>query len=711
MIKIAHIQENREQSIKEHLHNVARMAADFCVDYDIPGLDASMYAYEVGLAHDIGKYADEFQRKIKNNLNISIDHSTAGAKEMQKLGMPAAAFAIAGHHGGIPNGWDTSKQNLRERMINREIEPYSDYVGEVCLKAVKEPKCQPFEETFFTRMVYSALVDADFLDTEQFMSQGKVDRCGYDDIDTLYERFINHIVSWRNITEETSELNRIRTGILEQCLKVGEGERGLYRLTVPTGGGKTMSSLAFALQHAKANGMKRVIYVIPYTSIIEQNVAVFKEILGAENVLAHYSNSLLDSENEGKDYFERHKLSIENWDAPVIVTTSVQFFESFYSNKVSKCRKLHNVSNSIIIFDEAQMIPLSYLKPCLKVIQNLVKAYKVSAVLCTATQPALERWMEPIVSKEIYPDYQDLFRRMKRTQIKDMGRMSEEELIREMNFARQVLAIVNTKGRAQALYQKLQGEGTYHLSTYMTPADRKETLQIIRDRLKEGKVCKVIATSLVEAGVDLDFPVVFRELAGLDSIIQAAGRCNREGRNRWEESTVWVFHFEKVPRMIEKNVAMTEETFQKYGEYDSLEAIRYYFTCLQSLDVEALDQYHIVEGFQHELDGIVLPFKKVAEIFHLIDSNTKMVIIPVEREAVQLVQELEDRIKEQENFKRILQKLGVYAINLYDREYRELIDDNSAYEVIDGIAMLQRLSLYTKEVGMQYEKFDGATMV
>lgn len=713
MKRIAHMNENQKQSIQEHLLNVAELAADFCEDYRVKTVDASEYAYETGKAHDIGKYSDMFQKKIRGNLNISVDHSTAGAREMQKNQMVAATFAIAGHHGGIPNGKDTTEQNLVERVKKRKIEPYEEYKNEICLKQINEPEISHFEETFFVRMLFSALVDADFLDTENFMNQGKIERGGYDSIDTLYDRTMNYIKPWRNITNQTSELNKIRTNILEQCLEHGKEEKGLYSLTVPTGGGKTVSSLAFALTHARKNKMKRIIYVIPYTSIIEQNVAVFRKILGEQNVLAHYSNSLLDSADGEKDSYEKHKLSIENWDAPVIVTTNVQFFESLYSNKVSKCRKLHNIANSVIIFDEAQMIPLNYLKPCAKAIQTLVESYQVSAVLCTATQPALERWMKPLQIKEICPDYKKLFQSLKRTQIKDTGILTENELLERIEAKNQVLVIVNTKKNAQKLYRKLPREGAYHLSTYMTPGDRRKTLQIIRNKLDKGETCRVISTSLVEAGVDLDFPSVFREMAGLDSIIQAAGRCNREGKRTLEESIVEIFRLENsnIPDMIQKNISITEETLQKYGQYDAVDAIQYYFTSLQSLDERVLDQYRILEGFEYSLEGIVMPFKKVAEIFHLIDSDTKMLIIPIEQEANQLLEELQRCIMNQENFKIILQKLGKYAINVYQNEYQMMLEDDTAYEIIDGVGVLQRFSIYSEEVGLCYEKSDGATMV
>lgn len=716
MMKIAHKNENGEQTVKEHLENVAKLAAEFCADYQIPNIDVKKYAYETGLAHDIGKYSDKFQKKIKEELQISVDHTTAGARELQKLKMPAASFAVAGHHGGIPNGLDFTSQNLLKRVQKRELEPYADYQKEIKLESVCDPlmfQSSKLQEAFFTRMLFSALVDADFLDTEDFMSQGKVMRGAYETIDVLYDKLINYIEPWRKITENTSELNKIRNNILEQCLKQGEGKRGLYSLTVPTGGGKTVSSLAFALTHAKRNRMKRIIYVIPYMSIIEQNVEVFQNILGEQNVLAHYSNALLDSYHEEKKYKEMHKLSIENWDAPVIVTTNVQFFESLYSNKVSRCRKLHNIANSVVIFDEVQMIPLNYFKPCVNVIQELVRSYQVSAVFCTATQPALERWMKPLETMEICPNYKALFQCMKRTQIKDAGKITEEELLKKVISKEQVLVIVNTKKEAQKLYEKLPKEGAYHLSTYMTPSDRKRVLMTIREKLRLGQICRVVSTSLVEAGVALDFPMVMREIAGLDSIIQAAGRCNREGKRKLEESVVWVFRLEgKIPAMIEKNIALTEETLQKYTEYDSLEAIRYYFMSLQSLDENTLDQYHILEGFEKGMDGVEMPFKRVGEMFHLIDSDTCMLIIPMEKEASELVDELQRRIDNFENFKGVLRKLGTYSINLYRNEYQNMVEkDCYAYEIIDGVAVLQNLSLYKREMGLCYQECDGAMIV
>ncbi|MCI9079385.1 MAG: CRISPR-associated helicase Cas3' [Lachnospiraceae bacterium] len=717
--KIAHINIQKEQTIKEHLENVAKLAAGFCEDYKIENLDAQDYAYQTGLVHDIGKYSSAFQQKIRGRHEIMTDHSTAGAREMQKLRMPAGAFAVAGHHGGLPNGWDTTNSNLLKRIKNREIEPYSCYENEINIKKVTEPALEPFEEGFFTRMLFSALVDGDFLDTEAFMAQGNIDRGNYETIGMLYQKVLEYIKPWRAITGQTPGINKIRTEILEQCLSEGKGKRGCYSLTVPTGGGKTISSLAFALQHAVQNNMKRIIYVIPYTSIIEQNVQVFQNILGKENVLAHYCTALLESgkQDDGIDdevygkIYEKHKLSIENWDAPVIVTTNVQFFESLYSNKVSKCRKLHNIANSVIIFDEVQMIPLHVMLPCVKAVQMLLKSYQASVVLCTATQPAIEKWLKPYFVKEICHNHIEIFNKLKRTEIKESGDVTEQDLLQRINAYRQVLVIVNTKAEAHKLYDMSEEEGRFHLSTYMTPSDRKKTLDIIRRKLAQGETCRVISTSLVEAGVDIDFPVVFREKAGLDSIIQAAGRCNREGRRNPEESIVWVFTLGKIPRMLGKNVAITGETFDKYGVYDGLEPVKYYFETLQSLDINLLDTNNIVESFDKGLNNIKMPFKEIAEVFHMIESDTRMLIIPIDKEACQLVEKLQYKIDNQESFKNIIRELGVYSVNLYENEYKNMLQDGNSYEILDGIAVLQNLCMYSGDKGLVYEKADGAMII
>ena len=361
------------------------------------------------------------------------------------------------------------------------------------------------------------------------------------------------------LVTKKNELNTQRCAILRRCMERGQDSQqmpGLYPLTVPTGGGKTVASLAFALHHAKTHGLERVIYVIPYTSIIEQTADQFRKILGAENVLEHHSGVTYETQDEATPETQRLARATENWDMPVVVTTAVQFFESIYSNRSSKCRKLHNLAKSVIIFDEAQMLPIPYLRPCVSAIAQLIGHFHATAVLCTATQPALNplfaEFLPGRTATELCPAGtcdETIFRRV--TFQKEIDRPISWETVAEMlTQLPQVLCIVNTRKRAQQVYERLPEEGRFHLSTLMIPTDREETLNVIRARLRNGQVCRVVSTSLVEAGVDVDFPSVWRELAGLDSILQAAGRCNREGKRSAAESSCMSLTRKEILRVL-----------------------------------------------------------------------------------------------------------------------------------------------------------------
>ena len=397
----------------------------------------------------------------------------------------------------------------------KKIEDFYAYKKEVKIPELKtspvnveKTKDLNFSLSMFTRMMYSCLVDADFLDTEEFMTEERSGRQQGQEIQVLLDKLEKYITEWLKNTE-TESVNGRRTEILKACLENGEREKGLFRLTVPTGGGKTVASLAFALRHAVKHHMKRIIYVIPYTSIIEQNAAVFRRILGDENVLENHCNIDYEEAEELKPM----QLASENWDKPVVVTTNVQFFESLFSNKSSKCRKLHNMANSVIIFDEAQMLPNDYLKPCLTAIEELVINYKVSAVLCTATQPALDAFFCNIKQiTELCPRTEEQFEFFKRVHFENDGKLSEEDVEECLLRETQALCIVNTKKKAQKIYNAMREDGVYHLSTSMYPKHRKRMLKQIKERLREGKKCIVISTSLVEAGVDLDFYTVYRQL-------------------------------------------------------------------------------------------------------------------------------------------------------------------------------------------------------
>ena len=543
-------------------------------------------------------------------------------------------------------------------------------------------------------MLYSCLVDADYLDTEAFMSDDSGNRGGYDPLPALLDRLHAYTQPW---FPAKTELNQNRCDILKQCLAAAAQPRGVYSLTVPTGGGKTVSSLAFALKHAVENGLDRVIYVIPYTSIIEQNAAVFRAILGENNVVEHHSGIRADdgTETNGHNLFQR--LASENWDAPVIVTTAVQFFESLYSNRPSQCRKLHNMANSVVIFDEAQMLPLAYLRPCVSSIAQLTAHYGLSAVLCTATQPALaplfREFLPGVSISELCPESVLNSKKFQRVTFRKVGKLPWADVTERMNRESRILCIVNSRKAAQAVYSGLTGNGVFHLSTLMTPFHRKRVLAEVRQRLLDGRPCRVVSTSLIEAGVDVDFPAVLREEAGLDSILQAAGRCNREGKRPVEESIVTVFQPEEAsPPLFDTSIKAGRTAMERHGDPASQEAISCYFTELLDLTgKKAQDQKGILPRIQ-EGD---FPFKTVAERFKLIGNDTRTVYIPMDGGEALAV-----RLRQGELSRDLFRQLGQYSVSVYPQHFQSL-DEAGALELLeDGSAILSDLSLYSEATGL-----------
>ena len=539
-------------------------------------------------------------------------------------------------------------------------------------------------------MLYSCLVDADFLDTELFMKNGDTGRNSGESMEILQNRLKNHISEWLKNTDEDT-INGRRTEILNNCIREGKQKEGIFRLTVPTGGGKTVASLAFALEHAVKNHKDRIIYVIPYTSIIEQNAQVFREILGEENVLENHCNVDYESSEE----FKPMQLASENWDKPVVVTTNVQFFESLFANKSSKCRKIHNIANSVIILDEAQMLPMDYLKPCIAMLQELVDSYSASIVLCTATQPALDSFFSKNeLIKELCPRMEEQFSFFKRVNYQNLGKIRQDHLIEKLKKENNALCIVNTKKAAQVIYKELHGEGIYHLSTSMYPKHRKRVLKTIRERLKNSEKCIVISTSLVEAGVDLDFATVYRQIAGLDSMIQAAGRCNREGKRELSNSIVCIFDLEEfqIAQRQRQQIDVSKGILQDYTDIADLKAITDYFTRLYHSRGTSLDKKKIMDEFQK----MECNFAKVAKEFKLIEENTKTIFINRELDAEELLQEL--RIKGVTKEK--MRKAGQYCIQVYDNTQSE----NTFFDKLNGAGMLRPIA---EEMQDFYELVDG----
>ena len=710
MKHVAHLQEEREQTVKEHLEGTAKLSGEFAKKFG-----KEEWGYCCGYLHDIGKYSVEFQHKIRENGNEQIDHSTAGAKVcVEKGGLyPIMSYCIAGHHAGLPNYGSSQDGGFESTLMGRmkkTLKDYSAYQDEIEIPKVTtvpiaygETKNPDFSLSVFIRMLYSCLVDADFLDTEAFMKKGEIKRDTGESIEILLQKLEKYVSKWL-LNKEINTVNGRRTEILRNCLEAGKREKGLFRLTVPTGGGKTVASLAFALRHAVHNNMDRIIYVIPYTSIIEQNAQIFRSILGDENVLESHCNVDYGDSEE----WNPMKLAAENWDKPVVVTTNVQFFESLFGNKSSKCRKLHNIANSVIIFDEVQMLPADYLKPCIAMIEELVSSFGVSAVLCTATQPALQPFFQSGISAyELCPRMEEQFAFFKRTTFQNLDKISEEDLIEKLSGEYQALCIVNTKKKAQALYKALKGQGVFHLSTSMYPKHRKRVLEEVRRCLNNGERCLVLSTSLVEAGVDLDFQSVYRQLAGIDSVIQAAGRCNREGKRSPEESNVYVFRFEEQERILgqRKQIEAAKTLVSEGKDISALETIEEYFKFLYHLKSSELDKKNIMAQFK----GIKCNFPKVAEDFKMIENDTKTVFIPIEEEAQDLLQQL----KYQGFTKTSMRKAGQYSVTLYD----DVIEKMEAAGMIELVAEnindfyeLKDKERYTEEFGLDLNIENGMAL-
>lgn len=523
------------QTLKAHAEGVR----DKCVKFAEPFASQAV-ADLIGYVHDAGKAHPAFQAYLREQ-GPRHPHAADGAKwldaHVPTIGR-LLAYAVDGHHAGLPDGVgdDTS---LTSHLCKAEepqgvaLEPPQDVRALLPNFLHQEGNLKLW---LWIKMLYSCLVDADWLDTERFMdTQRAASRPeDFDDFPTLLDRYHVHMAAFQADTP----VNKLRADILQSVLAKAKNAPGLYTLTVPTGGGKTLASLGFALEHTIANNKKKIIYAIPYSTIIEQTSKTLSDILGARNVIEHHAEAKW-REEKGEIANPLRQLT-ENWaDVPVVVTTNVQFFESFYSAQSSRCRKLHNVANSVIILDEAQKLPEKFLAPCAELLRLLVADYGCTVLLCTATQPDLSAFRLSGAT-ELAPDVDGLYAALRRVDYHLLGRMEWDKLADRIAQEQGALCVVNTRQDARDLYAELAkrkpGE-TFHLSTWMCPAHRRDVITQIRERLKAHTPTYVVSTSLIEAGVDLDFPAVFRALAGLDSLAQAAGRCNREGKLKNPDGT------------------------------------------------------------------------------------------------------------------------------------------------------------------------------
>lgn len=704
---LAHLTEDgRTQTILEHLKGTASLCSAFAAAFD-----AEAQGQLAGMAHDIGKYSAAFQRRLHGGPKV--DHASAGAFECLKAQQLAAAFAISGHHGGLPDGGgrgDAAGAGTFWGRINRasqgRLEDYHAWQSEFSLPHANTPAFAGtrLEGMFFTRMLFSCLVDADYTDTGAFMDNSPYLPASSSSMEELWRRLETYVSGW---FPPKGALNMQRCVILEQCMSAGaQYGPGLFTLTVPTGGGKTVASLSFALAQAKARRMKRIVYVIPYTSIIEQTAQTFREILGDENVLEFHSGVQFDQQEDDASSSETSPLtrSVETWDVPVIVTTAVQFFESLYACQPSKCRKLHNLAQSVLIFDEAQMLPLPYLRPCVWAIAQLVRHYGASAVLCTATQPALDpifqEFAPEIPIREICPMAEAHWESFRRVSFQQAGTLSWMDLAARLQQQEQVLCVVNTRRAAREVFHQLSGPGNFHLSTLMYPAHRKRILDEIRRRLRDGLPCRVVSTSLIEAGVDVDFPAVYRELSGLDSILQAAGRCNREGKRPPEDSIVTIFQGEDPPpRLFETSIGAGKIVLDHCQDVSSRAAIHTYFSTLLDLKgAEAQDAHHILPLMESEF----FPFRTVAERFHLIESPTTTVYLPLEEGAG-----LVELLRSGQYSRTLYRRLGQYGVSVYPQHLAALEQAGALEHLEDGSVVLRDIGLYTQTTGLTLEPSGG----
>lgn len=727
-IALAHVRQDPEgkwieHALEEHLLEVARRAGELAKAFD-----SEDWAHLAGLWHDLGKYREKFQQYIKSVSGYDaeahiegapgrVDHSTAGAiHAIEKLGLQGRilAYLIAGHHAGLPdwNNAEGGQSVLFQRIENGKQNGYLlealDATPPAEILNQSRPQSLPPNGSLalWLRMLFSCLVDADFLDTEAFMDDKRSSlRSGYPSIIALKNAFDQHMAA-KAANAKDSDVNRIRAEVLRQCREKAELPSGLFSLTVPTGGGKTLSSMAFALDHAVRHGKNRVIYVIPYTSILEQTAEIFGGIFGAENVIEHHSN--LDPDREDS----RSRLATENWDAPIIVTTNVQFFESLYAAKTSRCRKLHNIVNSVVVLDEAQLLPPEFLAPILHVMQDLANGYKVSFVLSTATQPAFSprpKFTGLNNVCELMDDPERLYADLRRvkTELPDdfASPRTWESIAGELQQYESVLCIVNSRKDCRELHG-LMPKGTIHLSALMCGQHRSQVIAEIKQRLKDGIPTRVISTQLVEAGVDMDFPVVYRALAGLDAVAQAAGRCNREGMlTQLGKVVVFIPPKPAAPGLLRKaqqsgqeimrlskGDPLTRERFEAY--------FRHYYESLNSLDkaniVGLLDLHNQAEARKAEFN-----FRTAASNFRLIDEEGQTAVIVRYSESTRLIDALEKSQNMQPHERRgVLRKLQRYTVNIREHECRKLIDSYDIKEICPGLYMQLTTGLYDERLGL-----------
>lgn len=724
--------------LEDHLREVGRLAAEFASAFG-----NADWGNVAGLWHDLGKYKADFQEYIRARSGYErdeadeggpgkVDHTAAGAiHALVRMG-PAGrilAYLIAGHHSGLPD-WikeEATGRGLEERIQERRhLEeslqggaPSSILDIAVPTTSPCEKRIDPEHSHLWIRMLFSCLVDADFLDTEAFMDSNRaVNRPIAADLEGLRSKYDAYMAAKQSDASDTP-VNRLRRQILDDCRSGATNDPGFFSLTVPTGGGKTLASMGFALDHAILHGKQRIVVAIPYTSIIEQTAQTLREVFGDEAVLEHHSN--MDPDRETL----RAKLATENWDAPIVVTTNVQLFESLFAARTSSCRKLHNLVNSVVILDEAQMLPPEFLRPILSGLTGLVELFGMSVVLCTATQPALVGWIGGPTApggrggfqgltgvRELMRDPDELSRSLLRVRLelhpKGTSPCAWEEIADELRTQRQVLCIVNTRKDCRELHSLLP-QDTIHLSALMCGEHRSEVVARIKAGLLAGEPIRVVSTQLVEAGVDIDFPVVYRAMAGLDSIAQAAGRCNREGRRAIPGEVVVFAPPKPAPTgLLRKGEDAAKEVLRLdpiLAKSLSPEAFRAYFKTffgrVSSFDVK--DIQSLLAGT--DARQFQIQFRTAAHRFRLIDdSMQKSIVVWFVGERFDS-RELLENLRKFGPHRRLMRRLQRCTVIVPERAWKGLSDQGAIEELKgpDG----KELGLWAQCVPELYDRTFG----
>ena len=691
------------QSNEEHQAGVAKLASEFAGSFGM-----GEWGKVLGLLHDKGKEQKTFQQHIKSasgyeNIHVDGDynHAYVGALIAKKLFNNPPYYqlidnVIMGHHRGLYDDGD------RVFVLKKDL-PSDITIPQIEAKLNVPPAKRREDINHIIRMLYSCLVDADYLDTEQFMQpeQSKL-RGGKSSIDELLINLESYLACLKSNAQDT-DVNKIRNEVQNYCINQSRGKIDFYSLTVPTGGGKTLSSILWALRHAKTNKRRRIIIAIPYTSIITQTASVLKSIFGCENVLEHHSN-VNTSDNIEKELSLKLRLATENWDYPIIVTTNVQLFESLFSNRPSDCRKLHNIANSVIILDEVQTLPMAFLRPIVDVLNTLNSIFKVSVLFTTASQPILSgriNGCNPMVGfdalphiHEIIPHEANLHDRLRRVKLEiNDNPQSYEQIACQIGKHQRVLCIVNTRKDAKEIYTRLPKDGLcFHLSRMMCPEHVKETIQEIKKALKDNSntVIRVIATQLIEAGVDIDFPVVYRQEAGLDSILQAAGRCNREGK--LGICTTYVFALEnKLPSgFITQTNNARKNICNDNIDWFSPEAMNKYFYQLHSR-IDNFDKANIKDLlYKPEMQ-----FEEASNKFNLIDDSTISVVVNWK-----CGMDFVYRIKTEGISYNLMRNMSQYSVNIRKRDFDILNKAGAIEEILEGIYAIQSPEFYDNKVGL-----------